>query len=183
MFLKFYDETKNIAIPPKFEEFKKILAAILNMPPENIKGLPLYYNDAEGDKIIIGVEDDYKEMYRQVANREVTMIYAEIKENQSVGIQDKKVNAQINPQQVYQKEISSNNQLQNNKNGYINKGISQPVYNNIQQQQFVYKGQGNYIYQNANTHGTMNVPNNQPYVQPQYQINLSKSSVPSRFNL
>ena len=73
VFLKFYDETKNMYVPPKFDEFKKVLASILNMPPENVKGLSLYYNDAEGDKIIIGVEDDYKEMYRQVANKEVTM--------------------------------------------------------------------------------------------------------------
>ena len=168
VFLKFYDETKNIAIPPKFDEFKKVLAAILNMPPENVKGLSLYYNDAEGDRILIGVEDDYKEMYRQVANREVTMIYAEIKENESVIAQpQEKVSAQINPiaQQFYQNEMSSkhpqmnNNQLTNNKNGYINKGISQPVYYNIQQP-------GNYIYQNANTQGKINMPSNQPYLPP-----------------
>ena len=181
VFLKFYDETKNMYVPPKFDEFKKVLASILNMPPENVKGLSLYYNDAEGDKIIIGVEDDYKEMYRQVANKEVTMIYAEIKENESVIVQPQVQNnpkQQIDPisQQFYQKEISNhknpqiNQQMQNNKGGYINKGNSQPVYNNNQQQQFLYKEPVTYIYQNPNL--KQNVPISQPiiYSQPQNYI-------------
>ena len=185
VFLKFYDETKNMYVPPKFDEFKKLLASILNMPPENVKALSLYYNDAEGDKIIIGVEDDYKEMYRQVANKEVTMIYAEIKENESVIVQpqvQKNTKQQIDPisQQFYQKEISNNKkpqinqQMQNNNNGYINKGFSQPVYNNNQQQQFLYKEPVTYIYQNPNLNpqGKQNVPISQPniYIQPQNYI-------------
>lgn len=187
VFLKFYDETKNIYVPPKFDEFKKILASILNMPPENVKSLSLYYNDAEGDKIIIGAEDDYKEMYRQVANKEVSMIYAEIKENESVIVQPQpqnKVKAQNDPisQQFYQKELSNNknvnNQQQNNKIGYINKGFSQPVYHNIQQKQFTYKEPSNYIYQNPNVNEQGKIkaqPNiyNQPqnYIPNQQKIN------------
>ena len=50
--LKFYDETKTLSLPIKFDDFLNLLVSLFGIPKENLSELLIFYHDIEGDKII-----------------------------------------------------------------------------------------------------------------------------------
>lgn len=135
--LKFYDETKTLSLPIKFDDFLNLLGSLFGIPKENLSELLIFYHDIEGDKIIIGLEQDYIELCKQVNKKEVKEIGIEIKEpDKSIfyqqNIQEKAEQKQEpkNPQisnQFYQKEQKVNPQQQGKQPKPLIKQIKQQI--------------------------------------------------------
>ena len=69
--LKFYDDEKKIILPDEYENFLNKLSQILQIKKEMINNLQIFYQDDEGDKILIKSFLDYNQFLIQLKENQL----------------------------------------------------------------------------------------------------------------
>ena len=85
--IKFYDDEADILFPVDYKKFKERLGVILGLPEDMISNVKLSYQDEDGDKIEMKIEEDYN-LFIEDAKRknEILVMLVEIKEESNIDI-------------------------------------------------------------------------------------------------
>ena len=133
--IKFYDEEMNVQFPEDFNLCKKKIGEMIGLSgDELLKQINLYYNDEDGDKILLTEDNDYKIFFNFLKENDVkkgtSTLIIELKENSEILV--KKISQEMS---VYKEKHSE--EIKNEVD------INEDIMNQIENENLVIKNNKN----------------------------------------
>ena len=133
--IKFYDEEMNVQFPEDFNLCKKKIGEMIGLSgDELLKQINLYYNDEDGDKILLSEDNDYKIFFNFLKENDVkkgtSTLIIELKENSEILV--KKISQEMS---VYKEKHSE--EIKNEVD------INEDIMNQIENENLVIKNNKN----------------------------------------